>query len=407
MEVIVSRGCGLNVHQATVVACLLTGEPGALPRKQVKTFSAMTGALIEMRDRLKTAGCTAVAMEATGVYWKPVYNLLEGHFDLVVANARHIKAVPGRKTDVKDAEWIADLLRHGLLRPSYVPPPELRELRALLRYRVKLVNARSGERNRVTKLLESCNIKLSSVASDIFGLSGRLMLVALKRGQATPEEMAELAKGRMRSKLPLLKLALDGRLETHHRQLLSMQLNRGMAWFYRQYAKELSGGDATAYEQAEARARRERRGLWTDASPSARPECRDCRSAIAPIEEASADSSEGDLIRRAGPATHIARMRSPSVCKFCDTLKMAAAHLRSHRIHGRHTNKLHRARPGAHLPRRSPRSSDSRICAHSSSPWTHPGWPNPLEETEKNRGRCESDTSVSLMAVVRTGGRCG
>lgn len=226
MEVIVSRGCGLDVHQATIVACLLTGEPGILPRKQVKTFSAMTEGLIELRDWLKSAGCTAVAMEATGVYWKPVHNILEGHFDLVVANARHIKAVPGRKTDVKDAEWIADLLRHGLLRPSYIPPPELRELRALLRYRVKLVNARSGERNRVTKLLESCNIKLSSVASDVFGLSGRLMLDALKRGQATPEEMAELAKGRMRSKLPLLKLALDGRMEDHHRQLLSMQLDR-------------------------------------------------------------------------------------------------------------------------------------------------------------------------------------
>jgi transposase len=226
MDVIVSRGCGLDVHQATVVACLLTGEPGALPRKQVKTFSAMTGALLEMREWLKTADCTTVAMEATGVYWKPVYNLLEGHFDLVVANARHIKAVPGRKTDVKDAEWIADLLRHGLLRSSYVPPPELREIRALLRYRVKLVNARSGERNRVTKLLESCNIKLSSVASDVFGLSGRLMLDALKRGQASPEEMAELAKGRMRSKLPLLKLALEGRMEDHHRQLLSIQLDR-------------------------------------------------------------------------------------------------------------------------------------------------------------------------------------
>ena len=226
MEVLVPRGCGLDVHQATVVACLLTGEPGALPRKQVKTFSAMTGGLVEMRDWLKTADCTAVAMEATGVYWQPVYNLLERDFDLVVANARHIKAVPGRKTDVKDAEWIADLLRHGLLRPSYVPPPELRELRALLRYRVKLVNARSGERNRVTKLLERCNIKLSSVASDVFGLSGRLMLDALRRGQAGPEEMAELAKGRMRSKLPLLKLALEGRMEAHHRQLLSMQLDR-------------------------------------------------------------------------------------------------------------------------------------------------------------------------------------
>src|SRR5262247_241453 len=226
MEVLVSRGCGLDVHQATVVACLLTGEPGALPRKQVKTFSAMTGSLIEMRDWLKTAECTAIAMEATGVYWKPVYNLLEGHFELILANARHIKAVPGRKTDVKDAEWIADLLRHGLLQPSYVPPPELRELRSHLRYRVKLVNARSAERNRIIKLLESANIKLSGVISDPFGVSGRLMLNALKVGAATPEEMAELAQKRMRSKLPLLKFALDGRMEAHHRQLLSIQLDR-------------------------------------------------------------------------------------------------------------------------------------------------------------------------------------
>jgi transposase len=226
MEVIVSRGCGLDVHQATVVACLLVGEPGRLPRKQVKTFSTMTSNLTELRDWLKSEGCTAVAMEATGVYWKPVYNILEGHFEIIVANARHIKAVPGRKTDVKDAEWIADLLRHGLLQPSYIPAPELRELRGLMRYRVKLVNARSAERNRISKLLESANIKLSSVASDIFGVSGRLMLDALKRGAASPEEMAELAKQRLRSKIPLLKLALDGRMEEHHRQLLSMQLDR-------------------------------------------------------------------------------------------------------------------------------------------------------------------------------------
>jgi transposase len=226
MEVIVSRGCGLDVHQATVVACLLLGEPGAKPRKQVRTFSSMTYGLTELRDWLKAEGVTAVAMEATGVYWKPVYNILEGHCELVVANARHIKAVPGRKTDVKDAEWIADLLRHGLLQPSYVPPPELRELRGLLRYRVKLVNARSAERNRIIKLLEGANIKLASVASDVFGVSGRLMLNALKRGQARPEEMAELAKGRLRKKLPELKLALDGRFEVHHRQLLSMQLDR-------------------------------------------------------------------------------------------------------------------------------------------------------------------------------------
>src|SRR6266536_3343318 len=204
MEVLVSRGCGLDVHQATVVACLLTCEPGRLPRKHVKTFSTMTSGLIELRDWLKGGGCTAVAMEATGVYWKPVYTILEGHFELVVANARHIKAVPGRKTDVKDAEWIAELLR----------------------YRVKLVNARSGERNRIIKLLESANIKISSIVSDVFGVSGRLMLEALKRGHATPEEMAELSQKRMRSKIPLLKLALDGRMEAHHRQLLSLQLDR-------------------------------------------------------------------------------------------------------------------------------------------------------------------------------------
>lgn len=226
MEVIVSRGCGLDVHQATVVACLLVGEPGTAPRKHVKTFSTMTSGLIELRDFLAAAGCTAVAMEATGVYWKAVYNILEGHFELTVANARHIKAVPGRKTDVKDAEWIADLLRHGLLRSSYVPPPELRELRSLLRYRVRLVSARSAERNRIIKLLESANIKLSGVVADPFGVSGRLMLDALKRGVATPEEMAELAKQRLRSKIPLLKLALDGRVEEHHRQLLSIQLDR-------------------------------------------------------------------------------------------------------------------------------------------------------------------------------------
>ena len=133
MEVIISRGCGLDVHQAMTVACLLVGSPDGKPRQEIRTFSTLTRDLIALRDWLLAAGCTHVAMESTGVYWKPVYNLLEGHFELIVANARHIKAVPGRKTDVKDAEWIADLLRHGLLRPSYVPGRELRELRDLLR----------------------------------------------------------------------------------------------------------------------------------------------------------------------------------------------------------------------------------------------------------------------------------
>jgi transposase len=186
----------------------------------------MTSDLIKMRDWLKSEGCKTVAMEATGVYWKAVHNILEGQMKIVVANARHIKAVPGRKTDVKDAEWIADLLRHGLIRGSYVPPRELRELRSLLRYRVKLVNTAAAERNRIIKLLESANIKLSSVVSDVFGVSGRLMLRALTGGEASTEEMAKLAKGALRLKLAELELALDGRLETYHRQLLSLQLNR-------------------------------------------------------------------------------------------------------------------------------------------------------------------------------------
>jgi transposase len=227
MEVIVSRGSGLDVHQSLIVACLMTGAPGQKVHKQIRSFTAMKRDLEALRDWLKAEGCTHVAMESTGVYWKPVYNILEGHFEgIIVANARHIKAVPGRKTDVKDAEWIADLLRHGLLRPSYVPPQEIRQLRDLTRYRRKLVEAQSAERNRLIKLLEMVNIKLSSVVTDVFGVSGRLMLDALLRDQTTPAEMAELAKGRLRAKLADLKLALDGVMEAHHRQLLSMQLDR-------------------------------------------------------------------------------------------------------------------------------------------------------------------------------------
>src|SRR5438034_59 len=165
-------------------------------------------------------------MESTGVYWKPVYAVLEGTFELIVANAQHIKNVPGRKTDVKDAEWIADLLLHGLLRPSFVPPKPIRELRDLTRYRRKLVESRSAERNRLLKVLETANIKLASVASDAFGVSGMQMLTALAEGKATPAEMAELAKGRLREKIPQLEPALEGRMEEHHRYLLKLQLRR-------------------------------------------------------------------------------------------------------------------------------------------------------------------------------------
>jgi transposase len=183
MQVIVERGCGLDVGEAMVVACLLVGEAGQRPRKVIRTFRTFTRELRELRDWLLSEGCTHVAMESTGIYWVPVYAVLEGHFEVVVGNACHIKAVPGRKTDVKDAEWIANLLRHGLIAKSFVPPPAMRELRELLRYRRKVVEGRSAERNRVLRLLESANIKLASVATDVFGRSGMLMLRALLDGR--------------------------------------------------------------------------------------------------------------------------------------------------------------------------------------------------------------------------------
>jgi transposase len=165
-------------------------------------------------------------MESTGVYWRPVYAVLEGHVELIVGNARHIRNVPGRKTDVKDAEWIADLVRHGLIAKSFVPPPPLRELRELLRYRRKLIEAQAAERNRLLRLLETANIKLASVMSDVFGVSGRAMLKALIAGSAAPEEIAALARGQLRRKRAGLIEALTGGLEEHHRFLLAMQLGR-------------------------------------------------------------------------------------------------------------------------------------------------------------------------------------
>lgn len=226
MEAIVERSCGLDVHQATVVACLLVGAADRRPRKVVRTFGTMTADLIRLREWLLAEGCTHVGMESTGIYWMPVYTMLEGEFELVVGNAMHIKQVPGRKTDVKDSEWIADLIRHGLIRRSFVPPKPLRELRDLLRYRRKLVDSQTAERNRMLKLLETANIKLATVASNVFGASGRRMLRALLDGELTPEQMADLAKGRLRKKLAELAPALNGRVEEHHRFLLSMQLDR-------------------------------------------------------------------------------------------------------------------------------------------------------------------------------------
>ena len=226
MQVLVERGCGLDVQQATVVSCLLmVGKDGRV-QKQIRTFGTTTRELVALREWLLSQGCTQLAMESTGVYWKPVYAVLEGAVEILVANAQHVKKVPECKTDVRGAEWLADLLCHGLLRPSFVPPKPIRELRDMTRYRRKLVQSQAAERNRLLKLLESANVKLASVATEVFGVSGRLMLRALIEGKASPREMAELAKKKLRSKIPELEMALEGRIEEHHRFLLKLQLDR-------------------------------------------------------------------------------------------------------------------------------------------------------------------------------------
>jgi len=226
MEAIIERACGLDVHQAQVTACLLVGGAGQRVKREVRKFGTFTRDLLALREWLREAGCTHVAMESTGVYWKPVYAVLEEDFELIVGNAFHIKNVPGRKTDVMDAEWIADLLRHGLIAKSFVPPKPVRELRDLMRYRSKRVESRSAERNRLLKLLETANIKLSSVATNVFGKSGMRMLEAMAAGDASPVVMADLAMGLMRKKLGELEGALDGRVGEHHRFLLRLQLGR-------------------------------------------------------------------------------------------------------------------------------------------------------------------------------------
>lgn len=220
MRTLNERCCGLDVHQATIVACLLSGEVGKKISREVRRFATTTAGLLALRDWLQEAGCTHVGMESTGVYWRPVHALLEDEFSVVVGNAQRIKNVPGRKTDVKDCEWIAELLRHGLIPPSFVPPRPLRIVRDLLRFRRSLVAANGNCRNRILQVLESANIKLASVASDVFGVSGMAMLEALVAGTKTPSEIADLAKGLLRKKLAPLELALQGTLTDDHRFML-------------------------------------------------------------------------------------------------------------------------------------------------------------------------------------------
>jgi transposase len=220
MEIVHKRCCGLDVHKKIVVACLrILTDTGDL-NKEVRKFSTVTKDLLALSDWLTAHGCTHVAMESTGVYWKPVYNLLEDSFQLLLVNAQHMKAVPGRKTDVLDAEWIAELLQFGLLRASFVPESSQRELRDLTRLRTSLVQERSRAVNRLQKMLESANIKLASVASDVMGVSARAMLQAIVAGETDPKLLANLALGRLREKIPQLEQALTGRVKPHHRFMI-------------------------------------------------------------------------------------------------------------------------------------------------------------------------------------------
>ena len=224
MDVMISRCAGLDVHQATVVATVRVASPTGGRDVVTATFGTMTPDLIALREWLQAYGVTHVALESTGVYWKPVYYVLEDGFTLLLINMQELKRVPGRKTDVKDSEWLAQLLECGLLRASFVPPPPIRELRDLTRYRVQQVRDRAQEVNRLCKVLEDAGVKLSTVATNVIGVSGRAMLQALVEGTTDPAVLADLARGKLRKKLPDLRRALTGRFRPHHAFLLEQVL---------------------------------------------------------------------------------------------------------------------------------------------------------------------------------------
>jgi transposase len=223
MDAILERCAGLDVHQETVVACVLYGPLDRRPKKETKTFGTTTKELLQLQDWLQEFNCTDVAMESTGVYWKPVWNILEGDFKLILANAQRIKNVPGRKTDVSDAFWIAKLLRAGLIESSFVPDIEFRDLRDLTRYRRKLLGHATSEKNRIHKILQDANIKLSTFVSDIFGVSGRALIDSILDGEVLQvDEVKELVKTSLKKKVPQLVEALNGRIRLHHRKLIQM-----------------------------------------------------------------------------------------------------------------------------------------------------------------------------------------
>ena len=220
MDTLIERCAGLDVHKDTVVACVRVRDGRGAPQVETAEFGTTTAALLALRDWLTGFGVQVVGMESTGVYWKPVYYVLEGAMTCWLLNARHLRNVPGRKTDLADAAWIAQLVEHGLVRPSFVPPPEIRELRDLTRYRKSQIEERTREAQRLDKVLQDAGLKLSSVASDILGASGRAMLAALVEGTRDPAVLAELARGALRAKIPALREALSGRFSAHHALLV-------------------------------------------------------------------------------------------------------------------------------------------------------------------------------------------
>lgn len=244
MEQMIERCCGLDVHKQTVAACVRVPGPRGTRVQHVRTFGTTAAELLILRDWLTAHEVTHVALESTGVYWKPIFSVLEEAFTCVLANAAHIAQVPGRKTDVQDSAWIAQLLEHGLIRASFIPPPPLRELRDLTRYRKALIQDRSRAANRLHKVLEDAGIKLAGVATDVLGVSGRAMLAALVEGTTDPEILADLAKGTLRRKLPALRQALAGRFRRHHGFLVSQLLA------HLDYLDEAIGTLSTQIEEA-------------------------------------------------------------------------------------------------------------------------------------------------------------
>jgi transposase len=246
MDVLYTCCCGIDIHAKTAVACLIKDG-----KKQILTFSTMTDDLLKLLDWLQQAGCTHVAIESTGVYWKPVFNILEGVMEVILTNARDAKGFKARKTDVIDAQWLADLLRHGLLKPSFIPPRHIRELRELTRYRESLIRQQTALANRIQKLAESANIKLAQVASHALGVSGKLMLRALANGETDAEKMSHLARRSLKRKQPELQRALEGRLTEAQRWVLSELLDQ--------------------YEQVEAAVKRTEQRIDQEVQESADP----------------------------------------------------------------------------------------------------------------------------------------